>query len=206
MNKFLEADGPIFNIITSIGNLIIASILWIIGCLPVITIGTSTAALYYTVVKSIRKEVGYVHKEFWKSYKFNLKNGIASTIFILCFLLVITIEFQMQVTSTWRTSVMIVSIILFFIIIYLYPVMSRFDMKLGKIINLSFIMSIRYFYVTIILCCGLGAIIYLQIFLLPMPFILVTPGLWCYGSSYLIEYILKKYMPKQEADDSQWYY
>ena len=36
--------------------------------------------------------------------------------------------------------------------------------------------------------------------------LLLLPGGWCYVSTFLVEPILKKYMPpKQEGDDS-WYY
>ena len=66
MNQLFSTDGVIYRFLTVTGNIIIATVLWLIGCIPVVTIGTSTAALYYTIVKSVRKEVGYVHAEFWR--------------------------------------------------------------------------------------------------------------------------------------------
>ena len=64
MGQLFSTDGIVYRFMTTTGNIILATILWIIGCIPVVTIGTSTAALYYTVVKSVRKDVGYVHSEF----------------------------------------------------------------------------------------------------------------------------------------------
>ena len=40
----MNLNSPFFRLITNIGNLILVSILWIIGCIPIVTIGASTAA------------------------------------------------------------------------------------------------------------------------------------------------------------------
>lgn len=54
---FMEVMGEVW-------NLIAVSVLWIVCSIPLITIGTSTSALYYAVVKSIRKGFGYPVREF----------------------------------------------------------------------------------------------------------------------------------------------
>ena len=51
--------------------------------IPIITIGPATAALYYTVVKVVRRNRETVIKSFFHSFKSNLKQGILFTIFYL---------------------------------------------------------------------------------------------------------------------------
>ena len=68
----MNLNSPFFRLITNIGNLILVSILWIIGCIPIVTIGASTAALYYTCVKVIRHGRGYLFSSFLQSYRSNL--------------------------------------------------------------------------------------------------------------------------------------
>lgn len=58
MNKIFGHDTFFFRFMNQAGNVIIASLLWLVGCLPVVTIGTSTIALYYTTVKSVRRGRG----------------------------------------------------------------------------------------------------------------------------------------------------
>ena len=104
MNQLFSTDGVIYRFLTVTGNIIIATVLWLIGCIPVVTIGTSTAALYYTIVKSVRKEVGYVHAEFWRGYKLNLKKGVAATAALLALGLLLGMEMRMVLENGVEVS------------------------------------------------------------------------------------------------------
>ena len=53
------------------------------------------------------------------------------------------------------------------------------------------------------LAAGLAATVAAQLFLLPMPLVLLTPGLWCYASSYLVERAMKAYMPEPRTQEDQ---
>ncbi len=207
MNQLFSTDGVIYRFLTVTGNIIIATVLWLIGCIPVVTIGTSTAALYYTIVKSVRKEVGYVHAEFWRGYKLNLKKGVAATAALLALGLLLGMEMRMvlengvEVSRIWYSLSGLLILLMLLVTLYLFPVMSRFDMKLGKLCMLSFVMSIRFWYITLALGAGLAAVVLAQVYLLPIPLVLLTPGLWCYASSFLVERVMKAYMPKPRREE-----
>ena len=206
----------IYRFLNKTGNIILATLLWLVGCIPVVTIGTSTAALYYTVVKSVRKDVGYVHSEFWRGYKLNFKKGVAATVLLLVLGSVLGVEMWLvlengvEVSRIWYTLSGLLILLLVLIVLYLFPVMSRFDMKLGKLCMLSFVMSIRFWYITLALLAGLAVVVFAQLYLLPIPMIFLTPGLWCFASSFLVEKAMKAYMPKpEESGDGEeiknWY-
>lgn len=207
LNQLFSADGVVYRFLTVTGNIIIATVLWLIGCIPVVTIGTSTAALYYTIVKSVRKEVGYVHAEFWRGYKLNLKKGVAATAALLALGLLLGMEMRMvlengvEVSRIWYSLSGLLILLMLLVTLYLFPVMSRFDMKLGKLCMLSFVMSIRFWYITLALGVGLAAVVLAQVYLLPIPLVLLTPGLWCYASSFLVERVMKAYMPKSRREE-----
>ena len=65
MKGLFSADSGIGKALTKIGELVILSILWFVTSLPVITIGVSTTALYYAMVKSVRMDRGYFIKEYF---------------------------------------------------------------------------------------------------------------------------------------------
>ncbi|MFQ7880190.1 MAG: DUF624 domain-containing protein [Blautia producta] len=69
--SFMEYDSPIMAGIGKVIDIIWLSTLWFICCLPIVTIGASTTALYYTSVKAIRKNRGYVTKTFFHAFKMN---------------------------------------------------------------------------------------------------------------------------------------
>ena len=54
--SFMEYDSPIMAGIGKVIDIIWLSTLWFICCLPIVTIGASTTALYYTSVKAIRDD------------------------------------------------------------------------------------------------------------------------------------------------------
>lgn len=202
MSQLFSTEGVIYRFLNKTGNIILATILWIVGCIPVVTIGTSTAALYYTMVKSVRKDVGYVHTEFWRGYRLNLKKGVAATTVILILGILLgaemwlVLENNVEVSRIWYSLSGLLLLLLVLIVLYLFPVMSRFDMKLGNLCKLAFVMSIRFWYITLALAVGLALVVWAQLYLLPIPMILLMPGLWCYISSFLIEKAMKAYMPK----------
>ena len=58
-------DNIVFQMLGKLVDCVWVSILWVICCIPVFTIGASTTALYYTVHKSIRGDRGYTTRTFF---------------------------------------------------------------------------------------------------------------------------------------------
>lgn len=56
-------------------DIIFSGILWCLFSLPVVTIGASSAALYYASVKCIRHERGRLWPVFWKGFRDNFRSG-----------------------------------------------------------------------------------------------------------------------------------
>ena len=77
MGNFFSTDGPLFEGMAYIINIIYVSVLWILFSIPIITIGASSTALYYTVTKVIRHGRSYIFREFWQSFKSNLRQSTA---------------------------------------------------------------------------------------------------------------------------------
>lgn len=56
-------------------DLTVAGILWLLCSLPIVTLGTSSTALYYTVVKCVRRDRGHPVKTFLGAFKDNFKDS-----------------------------------------------------------------------------------------------------------------------------------
>ncbi len=208
MKNWLSPEGPFFSFIDKLGQLVLLSILWMLGCLPVVTIAASTAALYYAVMKSIRRGRGDAVKEFWHSYKANLRRSIPITLAGL--LLGAVMGFNVSISAQsggalfWGNVLGLV--LLAMVGCYLFPVMSRFDMKAGKVWKLSFVMALGFLPITLALVLGTGALVLLQIYVLPMPTAVLLPGIWCFAASFLTEKVLRRYMPEKTPENDDWYY
>lgn len=86
MNSFYEkiSKSRFYAFGDKLGDLLIASVLWLLLCLPIVTFIPSTAALYYT--KHKHKSSGEsVSKLFMRSFKRNLKQGVIINILYLLY-------------------------------------------------------------------------------------------------------------------------
>ena len=69
MSEFFNPDSPIMRFITKIANSIYLNILWFVCCLPVVTIGASTTALFYVTLKMAKNEEGNMTAAFFHSFQ-----------------------------------------------------------------------------------------------------------------------------------------
>lgn len=196
-----------------LADILIIGILWIILCLPVVTAGTSTIAAYYAMAKVVRYGVGSPAKEFFHGFKVNIKQSIVMNILfvIAAALVVIDCYYTWNNRSTVNDAMFLVMCLVGFIVlsvaIYFCVLMSRFSKTVMQFLRDAFILAFRYLYITvgiIVVMTGLIVLIYL------MPWsIAYFPGLFMFGLTYPMEWILHKIMPKPEEgseEASRWYY
>ena len=69
MAKIFSEDSKLMAFLAGICDILLLGFLWLMFSVPIITIGASTTAAYYTMVKGIRKKRGYIWKNFWKNLK-----------------------------------------------------------------------------------------------------------------------------------------
>lgn len=211
IRKFFAYDGKVMEILNKTGEIILLNIMFLISCLPVITIASALTSFYYAMIKSVRRERGNPVREFMRSMKRTIAKGSLLTLGIFLWMgallygrwaflngLGATVSFQ-------RVLYDVLIVLSICILIYIFPVFSRFEMKLSGIVKLSFVMSIRYLPVTAAVAAGSAAVGWLLIYYLPIASILVVPGVWCYLVTFLMEKALLHYMPEAKAGEEQWY-
>jgi len=214
MKDFFSFDNGIFAFLSKICDLLFLSILWLLFCIPIFTIGPANTALYYTTVKVIRRERGYMSREFVKSFRANFKQG-AITGVLLTIIFAILIFDLIWSWGTWKTSnkgtilfglFMAITFLVFCFSLYVFPVLSRFDMKFKQLLKVSALMSIKHILYTLGIAITTIASMYLVASWLILIFIL--PALTAYINSFLMERVFKKYMPKTDDAEQQkdeWY-
>lgn len=204
MGNLFNLDNGFFTTINKIVDMVLLSIVWSILCIPIITIGPATAALYYTTVKVVRRERGYLMKEFFRSFRLNFKLGLLSGITITALFLILFFNrnFASELESNYKFILWSVYnaliILLFLISIYIFPILSRFKMSYGSLFKTSLFMAIKHFPTTIligviIIVFGLATYLFFILFL-------IAPAVCALLVSFLMERVLKKYMPEKSED------
>ena len=88
MSNFFNADNKLWSGINSAIDAILLNMLWLITCIPIITIGAATTAYYYTNHKVIRNQRSGIWTEYWSSFKGNFKQATKTwLIFLVIFVL-----------------------------------------------------------------------------------------------------------------------
>ncbi len=192
-------------------DMVYLSILWIVFSVPIVTIGASTTALYYTAVKVIRHERDYIWQSFWKTFKDSFGNATVFWFLIAAIYVILGINIWTAFSLFGENAGMIMRGIYIFMMIlvslagvYIFPVQSRFIMKKRQILKLSLLMGIKHLPYSVCMVI-IGAAASLSVYLIT-PLILVMPVAATLFISFFMERILKKYMP-EENDESldQWY-
>jgi len=218
MSNFLSLDSPIIQFLNKVCDLLFLSVVYTICCIPIITIGPATTALYYATVKVIRRERGYLMREFFHSFKTNFKSGSFVTIILLLAygILYVDREYAQALSETSGKMGFAMSCIfnaMFLIVVlvtlYVFPVLSRFTVKGLQLLKTSFFMSIRHLPSTILVAVVVGGTLFI-LRVIPMLFF-ILPGVAALLSSFMIERVFRKYMPApnenaEEEGTDEWYW
>ena len=210
MGKFFDQSNPFWRFVNKTTDIIFMNMLFLLCCLPVITIGPAYTALYYTLMKSVRRERGYAAKNFFHSFLQNIKQGLISWIIILAVAFggiygVVSLWGRTEETEQGLLTFWVSVFVLLFLIImtiYLFPVLSRFNFSLGQLFSFSMVIAFKYILTTIALLLMLAATVALCYLSTPL-FVFIMPALFVFGSSFLIERIFKIYMPQMQNGDPE---
>ncbi len=212
IKDFFSYDGKLFTFLNKSGELILVNIVFVLFCIPVVTAGSSLTSFYYAMIKSVRRERGNPVKEFMNSMKRTFGRGILLT--LVCIVWIALLLFarsceRQQAGETAVTTLLLIYDVLIIVtaavLVYIFPVFSRFEMKLTGILKLSFVMSIRFLPTTILGAGGSALVAWLVFYKLPMACILVVPGVWCYLMTYPMEKALTHYIPQAGDGEEKWY-
>lgn len=206
MANILNYDNKFFQIINKLVDCFYISLLWIIFCIPIVTIGTSTTAMYYTVNKVLRGNRGYVWRSFWDSFKSNFKQS--AIIWLICLAAGILLGLDAYITYQMLANgekigvlyyiflVMLVFLVLW--MCYLFSYTARFENSIKLIMRNCAMIAIanlpKAFLIFVLLVLAVF-IVYLLPFL-----ILLVPALVTWSLNAILENIYRKYMSPEDLE------
>lgn len=216
MSGFFNLDNGFFTTLGKLADIIMISIVWFLLCIPIITIGPATIALYYATVKAIRRERGYLFREFFKSFKQNFKRGAITGVIMTLITLFLGFDLLwawMNMSAIKYSSILLgvfiaLSVMFVCFSIYVFPILSRFDMTIKQLFKASIFMSVRHLPSTVVMFVIIASSA-IGVLFIPI-LIFVVPAAATLIISLLMERIFKKYMPEsqgsgEETGVDEWY-
>ncbi len=131
--KFDITDNVIVRALNKICDMVCLNVLWLICCIPIVTIGASTTALYTIMLKMVRNEEGYIFRGFFKAFKSNFKQSTIIWIVILLLGIVCWIDFRVAgaipgaVGFVMRSIFILVGFVLISVVNYIFPLTARYE-------------------------------------------------------------------------------
>ena len=210
MGNIFRWDSPLIRFMMLITNLVCLNVLWLLCCLPVITAGAATTAMYYMVFQYITKQDDGVLRPFFKAFKENFKT--VTPIWILHLLIGAALGAEVfylsQDSQLWLKALFGILLLVYAgVSAYLYPILARYNTSRKKAVINSFALSTRHLFTTVCVVILNAVPVVLVLF---MPEIFWKSILfWTVGGFSLIAYlcgkillvVLKKYEPQSSAED-----
>ena len=194
----IKYDNLFFTILGKIMEVMYVSILWILFSIPIVTIGASSTALYYTVHKVVFNNEAYIFKTFVNSFKSNFKDSTVKWVLSVVVISFLSVDILL-VRSFAESGNTIAALIYPLLLIYVFVVMCNFSIfsysaRFDDSIKASIYKS------ALIVANNLGWMIFLLIILLMALYIIrflvfftiLLPGAYCCLVHYVFEHIYKK--------------
>lgn len=204
LQQIFNPNNIVFRGCAKICDIVLLSALFLALCLPVITMGPAVTALYYTVVKCVRRGEPGVCRNFFRSFQKNFKVGAVSGILALLacaflwtgWFLLRSADPGDTASMVMRSAYMVALVIPLGTAFYLGPVLSRFTLGVGGLFGASLKLAVKHLPSTIVLVLlNLESLQLSLTYLLPLY---VSPALTALLSSLFLERIFKQYTPAPE--------
>lgn len=150
MSNLFSPNSKLYKFMEWLTNTFVLNILWLLLCLPVVTIGASTIAAYTVALKMTNENEGHIAQDFFKAFKANIKQGIPMTFITALCAEVLYLDFQIcKIAEENSLIFLIIGIITAYVFIfsflYVYPLLARYDNTIFRTLKNSFRISMKYF-------------------------------------------------------------
>lgn len=211
MKGFFDFDNIYFRFFGRIADVFILNLLFLIGCIPIITIPASFAALYYTGMRITNRKLTHVSSDFWKSYKENFKQGFVVGLIVLDLAIIFGIHYYFWFKSDSSIAyvmkvVAAVLVILFTCIVtYVFPLLAKFTQSTSQLFINAGLFAVKHFVYTILnvaLLLAIAAGFYLNIYFAAI-FIVIGFGVMVVIQSFWLNPLFKLYMNEEELEQDE---
>lgn len=217
--KLLDPDSPIMSFLARVADLVILNVLWLLCCLPVVTAGASTTAMYHVVRHLQEESISSVTRDFFRSFKSDFRQ--ATPVYLLLLIPTAAVVMNAWILSAQSSDVvpvyvraiwMVSALMLTFVVSFVYPVMAYFDDTVWKTLRTAAVLAVAKLPRTVLI----SAINLLPIIMLfvSLPFFLRSSLFWlliggsltAYLNMLILRPVFKKIIderPGADAPDSE---
>ncbi|HWT73129.1 MAG TPA: DUF624 domain-containing protein [Mobilitalea sp.] len=201
-------NSPLMDFLNTTAQYIALNIVFLLCCVPIITIGPAIAALYQVTLREIRGEHGYLIRKFFQHFKEMFLQSFFTFLLLLAVVLILlyNIAFWNGLGSTLSNIIIVLLSLLLLIaaciVIYVFPLMARFNNGFIQTIKNAFFIALTNPKSTIFLLVIHALVVFVIIIFPPSKVFMLLIGFSfiAYCNSYLLNKVFKKYEAQEDGD------
>lgn len=150
MSQEGKVKTTLFQKLEKFGDLFIINILFVISCIPIITIGAAFTAMYSYCTKLVKDQEAPVWKGYWSAFAKNFKPATKAWIVVIVILITMYVEYGLSFSLAglglaFDLGIMALSaVFLSFVLPLLFPLISRYENTTGYYFKNAFLLSVSH--------------------------------------------------------------
>ncbi|MEQ2456232.1 YesL family protein [Flavonifractor hominis] len=205
--SFFSPDNVLFRFLDKLVDLVMLSIFWLACCVPLVTIGPATAALYRTVVRCLRQNALNSWGVFFRTFRDNLRVGTLATLPVLAVALLLAFLHGLlyQIAAVSLTGQILYYAYCVFLLLpigmacYLFPVLSQFAFQVSSLLVTCAKLAIAHLPFTLML--AIITVISVWLCSVFFPLLILLPTITALLHSFILERIFAPYLQQSEDTD-----
>ena len=148
MGHLFKLDSPLMRFLSNVADLIALNLIWLICCVPVITIGPSTTAMYCVARDITKGDWPPVLKSFFREFRSNFKQSLLVFLALLVPVLLVGAYLLMLVSGGLDRLPIIKYLcypaiaVIGFVCSYAWPLLACFDNTVGNTLKNAFLLPL----------------------------------------------------------------
>lgn len=209
--NLLNEDNIIHIFLNKLGDIIVANLLFLVYCIPIITIGPALTALYHCMLRTVKGNNNGTTKTFFRAFKENFRQSLIVWLGLLAvgFILFLNIRFLQNTASVVSKPLFYVSLgiagLVIILALYIFPVIAAFANTTVNLLKNAYVFAFLHFPSTL----AIAVITILPMFmtyrdikLMPLYaccWFFFGFGLTAYVNSLLLYRMFKPFLEKEDA-------
>lgn len=149
MKNLFHPDNPFFQFLSRVGDLILLNVLFLLCCIPIVTIGAAQAALAKVTQDYVMENDGGVLKPFLRAFKANFKQAtivwlmeLVILVGLVSDLLLIMTYFTGTLATVMYTLLIVLAILVVCVSSYMIPLLVRYENTLRQHLSNAVVLAV----------------------------------------------------------------
>ncbi len=156
MPNLFDLNSPVMLFLKKAANLMLLNLLWLVCCIPVITIGAATGAMYRVCLQLISDDDPGIFRAFFYALREDWRKSTGVFLLIILAGAVAVLDYfviakgSAQIPSLLRVMAAIPILLYLMAGGYVFPLHAKFENTIGNIIRNALFLSLRHIFCTIL--------------------------------------------------------